>query len=652
MQLAGIATDPDGDALTTTWSKTNGPGSVNFSDASSPSTTATFSQAGSYTLKLTANDGTVSVSDSLTVTVNPEDTTPPDPDAIRINVGGPQVTVGGVVWGADQYYSGGYPYANTNIADIKGTTKDALYISERASSADLGSFSYAVPVSNGTYSVTLHFAEIYWGATGGGKLGLDPSTLERHEIGYLDSSGLAGGVAVQGVGAGKRVFSANLEGGPVELANYDINDAVGPMTAVTKTFVVNVSGGSLDIVFSASVNRPKLSALEIAPTTGGPPTNSKPVANGQTVSTEEDAPVGITLSGSDADGDALTYTVTGQPGSGTLSGTAPDLTYTPDSGFVGTDDFSFKVNDGQEDSSPATVTIQVTAQDDPNGLPSVDAGADQTITLPDNQVQLSGTATDPNGDALTITWSKTNGPGTVNFVNASSPSTTATFSQAGSYTLKLTANDGTVSSSDSLVVTVNPEDTTPPDPDTLRINVGGPQVTAGGVTWSADQYYSGGYPYANTNIGDIKGTSSDAVYISERASSADLGSFSYAVPVSNGTYSVTLHFAEIYWGATGGGKLGLDPSTLERHEIGYLDSSGLAGGVAVQGVGAGKRVFSANLEGGPVELVNYDINDAVGPMTAVTKTFTVEVADGVLDIVFSASVNRPKLSGLEITELP
>ena len=52
-------------------------------------------------------------------------------------------------------------------------------------------------------------------------------------------------------------------------------------------------------------------------------------------------------------------TVGALPMHGTLSGTAPDLTYTPDAGFVGTDSFSFAVNDGSLDSAPATVTIDV-----------------------------------------------------------------------------------------------------------------------------------------------------------------------------------------------------------------------------------------------------------------------------------------------------
>ena len=66
-------------------------------------------------------------------------------------------------------------------------------------------------------------------------------------------------------------------------------------------------------------------------------------------------------SGSDADGDGLTFTVVAGPSHGTLSGAAPNLTYTPAADYNGPDSFTFKVNDGTVDSSPATVSITVTS---------------------------------------------------------------------------------------------------------------------------------------------------------------------------------------------------------------------------------------------------------------------------------------------------
>jgi hypothetical protein len=71
---------------------------------------------------------------------------------------------------------------------------------------------------------------------------------------------------------------------------------------------------------------------------------------------------GLTPLASDPDGDALTFTVVDQPASGTLSGTAPALTYTPNAGFLGTDSFTYRANDGVLDCDPVgRVDITVAA---------------------------------------------------------------------------------------------------------------------------------------------------------------------------------------------------------------------------------------------------------------------------------------------------
>lgn len=87
-------------------------------------------------------------------------------------------------------------------------------------------------------------------------------------------------------------------------------------------------------------------------------TNFAPTANAQQVFTESGSNVVITLSGSDPEGSSLTYSV-GAPANGSLSGTAPNLTYTPNPGHEGADSFTFTVNDGSQDSAPATVKVWV-----------------------------------------------------------------------------------------------------------------------------------------------------------------------------------------------------------------------------------------------------------------------------------------------------
>jgi hypothetical protein len=94
-----------------------------------------------------------------------------------------------------------------------------------------------------------------------------------------------------------------------------------------------------------------------------------------------------------------------------------------------------------------------------NQAPTVSAGPDRTITLP-NTASLTGTASDdglPNPPAaMTYAWSVVSGPGTVSFSAPSALSTTASFSASGAYSLRLTASDGALSSSDVVNVTVNP----------------------------------------------------------------------------------------------------------------------------------------------------------------------------------------------------
>jgi uncharacterized protein YjiK len=106
----------------------------------------------------------------------------------------------------------------------------------------------------------------------------------------------------------------------------------------------------------------------------------------------------------------------------------------------------------------ATPTSTPTPTATPTSTPPVvNAGPDQTIVLPNSAV-LGGTVTDnglPNPPgAVTTTWSKVGGSGSVTFANASAKSTTATFSATGTYTLRLTASDGELSGSDEVKVLV------------------------------------------------------------------------------------------------------------------------------------------------------------------------------------------------------
>jgi len=120
----------------------------------------------------------------------------------------------------------------------------------------------------------------------------------------------------------------------------------------------------------------------------------------------------------------------------------------------------------------------------------------------------------------------------------------------------------------------------------------------GGMTVSRDDH-------------EVKGTRDKSLYLTERYS---LDAYRIAVP--NGTYTVTLHFAETYEGITA----------------------------------AGERVFSVSVEGKPV-LADLDPFKAAGgkAFAAVVQAFKVNVADGELTIGFQKKTQNPLINGIEVT---
>ncbi|MEO5715680.1 MAG: Ig-like domain-containing protein [Luteolibacter sp.] len=131
-----------------------------------------------------------------------------------------------------------------------------------------------------------------------------------------------------------------------------------------------------------------------------------PVALAKSVTTTEDTPLAILLSGTDANGDSLTYAIVTSPTKGTLSGTPPNLTYTPQADYNGSDSFKFKANDGGIDSAAAAVSITVTAVND---APVVDAKSLTATEDTASPVVLTGSDKDGNSLTYSIVSSPTNG---------------------------------------------------------------------------------------------------------------------------------------------------------------------------------------------------------------------------------------------------
>jgi hypothetical protein len=484
--LTGSGTDGDGTVTGYAWTKVSGSGNIESPASATTNITGLTQGVSVFQLIVTDNLGANSVADQVTVTVNPAT----GPGVVyRINAGGPQVTNSIGTFAADNFFSPspGFAYSVTNA--IAGTTDDAIYQTERSSTTTNGTFSYAFPVSNGTYTVKLHFAEIYWTAVG------------------------------------NRLFDVSLEGVKV-LDNYDIVKKVGAFTATTETFNAIVSDGTLNILFSAAlsdggVDQPKISAIEILTSGTG---NQPPVAN---------------------------------------------------------------------------------------------AGPDKEVTAPATTTTLVGSGTDADGTVVGYAWTKISGSGTIATPSSATTNITGLTQGVSVFQLIVTDNLGAASVGDQ--VTVNVVASTSPG-FVYRINSGGPQVTNAIGTFSADNLYSPVPGFTTTSTNPIGGTSADAMFQDQRSTTAVNSTFSYAFPVSSGSYTVNLYFAEVNFTAVG------------------------------------SRVFDIFIEGVLVK-DNFDIVKKVGPNAATAEVFSKTITDGTLNITFSSllsdgGVNKPTLSAIEVYRNP
>jgi VCBS repeat-containing protein len=219
--------------------------------------------------------------------------------------------------------------------------------------------------------------------------------------------------------------------------------------------------------------------------------NRPPTAFDQGVGTPEDTPIDITLSCSDPDGDPLTFALVNSPQHGTLTGTPPSLTYTPSSGFNGSDSFTFKCNDGISDSNIATISIAVGSVND-----APVASSQSLTTDEDTPVSITLSCTDPEGDPLQ--FSILTGPAHGTLTGAP-PSVVYTpdpnFHGTDSFTFK--CNDGQLDSNVATVdIMVSPVNDPPqmggiPDQsvaegNTLTVNINCTDADGDALTLAAD----------------------------------------------------------------------------------------------------------------------------------------------------------------------
>jgi hypothetical protein len=140
-------------------------------------------------------------------------------------------------------------------------------------------------------------------------------------------------------------------------------------------------------------------------------------------------------------------------------------------------------------------------------------------------------------------------------------------------------------------------------------------VDRNGVTWHPDDYFLGGRTIAR--FGTVTGPDDPEIYARER-----YGNFSYGIPVANGRYTATLHFAETFWRPDGPG-----------------------------GGGQGSRVFDVYCNGTAL-LRNFDLFREAGTYHQAIKTFhgLQPNAQGKLLFSFVPQVNYANISAIEVID--
>jgi gliding motility-associated-like protein len=245
------------------------------------------------------------------------------------------------------------------------------------------------------------------------------------------------------------------------------------------------------------------------------PPNNPPTGTGDTKTTTQDIPVSGNVTGSDPDGDALTYTKASDPANGTVVVNANGTyTYTPTTGYTGGDSFTVKIDDGKGGSTTVIVNITVNPVIPPPNNPPTGTGDTKTINQ-DTPVNGSVTGSDPDGDALTYTKASDPAHGTV-VVNADGTYTytpAAGYTGGDSFTVKI--DDGKGGSTTVIVnITVNPVIPPPNNPptgtgDTKTINQDTPvngSVTGNDPDGDALTYIKASDPAHGTVVVNADGT--------------------------------------------------------------------------------------------------------------------------------------------------
>ncbi len=327
--------------------------------------------------------------------------------------------------------------------------------------------------------------------------------------------------------------------------DFTLTVSAGSNYTVSGTNITPNAHFTGDLPVNVSVSDGEASSNTFVLTVSVASTNTAPVAKDVTVTTEEGQPVKITLDASDAENDALTYSIVNNPDNGTLTAALGNvITYTPDENQSSSDSFTYKASDGKTGSNEAKVSIMISQA---AVLAPTFALNPNSVTLQEDFTETATVTVTPDDNTLNATYSLT--PASVTFANVSINATdgkvtiTAKANASGSRTFTITANAGggnTATKTFDLTVTaINdiPSFTLSGDPPTVAQDAGAQTV----ANFAADISDGGDAGQTLTfAVGKISGS---LTFTQEPAINATNGTLTYQpAPGSFGTavFSVVL----------------------------------------------------------------------------------------------------------------
>ncbi len=442
-------------AVQLAWSQVSGPsgGTATFAAGNAATTGVTFSTAGTYVLRLTANDSALSGQADVTVVVNPappQNTTP----TVQITAVAPVTLPAGTTLSAtvtdDNLPNppGAVTLTWSQVSGPSGGT--ATFAAGNAASTGV-TFSTA-----GTYVLRLTANDS--ALSGFGDVTVAVNAAEPTNTPPVITS-TAPTTATVGQPYAYTATATDADNDPVtfHLLSGPTGFAMAPNGVVSWTPTADQVGAqavTIEARDGRGGNTPQQFSVTV---NAAEPTNTPPVITSTAPTTATvGQPYAYTATATDADNDPVTFfLVSGPTGFAIAPGGA--VAWTPTANQVGAQTVTIEARDGRGGNTPQSFLVTVGEQPPTNAAPTVTAGPAQTVTLP-AEAALAGSVIDdglPPGAPLTIEWSKVDGPGAVAFANAASATSSASFTQAGVYTLRLTASDTEFTRSADVVITVN-----------------------------------------------------------------------------------------------------------------------------------------------------------------------------------------------------